>query len=202
MLSFSGAYLIGICFLHLLPELFMHDFEQTGLFLLIGFFLQLVLDYFSGGIEHGHLHLQKQTGKFPFLIFLSLSMHAFLETFPLIEINQKQGVSSFFLGLIIHKAPIAFILTFFLFKQGVKKKLIILTLILFSLFGPLGALLGNLLDAMSIYFQPFFALSIGIILHLATTILIENNEQHQIQWKKVTPLFLGVLLALSSLLFH
>ncbi|MBL4710802.1 MAG: ZIP family metal transporter, partial [Flavobacteriales bacterium] len=72
LLSFSGAYLLGICFLHLIPELFEENDSSVGLYLLIGFFLQLILDYFSGGIEHGHAHVnKKKIGRFPLLIFLS-----------------------------------------------------------------------------------------------------------------------------------
>ena len=38
LLAFSGAYLLGVSFLHLLPELFEGDTSNIGLFLLVGFF--------------------------------------------------------------------------------------------------------------------------------------------------------------------
>lgn len=203
LLSFSGAYLIGICFLHLLPELFAAENPKIGFYLMLGFFLQLILDYFSGGIEHGHIHQHsKSSNNFPWVVFLSLSLHAFLETFPLVQFTKNQDSLVYLFGLLIHKAPIAFVLAFLLFKNGLRTSSIILALIVFSLFGPLGAFFGKQFNSMEDYFQPFFAISVGIILHLATTILIENNESHSIQWKKLYPLLIGALFAFFSLLFH
>lgn len=202
-LSFSGAYLIGISFLHLLPELFVVHDHSIGLFLALGFFLQLILDYFSGGIEHGHTHLNKsKLGSFPYLVFLSLSLHAFLETLPLIEMVENRSLNSYLVGLLIHKAPISFVLTSLLLAYQLKKRTVLLALIIFSLWAPLGAYLGNYIEVSQLHFQRLFALSLGIILHLSTTILIENNDQHQIQLKKLLPLLFGVFLALMSFLIH
>lgn len=201
-LSFSGAYLLGICFLHLLPELFENASESIGIYLLIGFFLQLILDYFSGGIEHGHTHLNKdKVGTFPYVVFLSLSLHAFLEAVPLEDITNN-GISSYFYGILIHKAPISFVLISLLIAYGLKKRLIIISLIIFSALGPAGVFLGSQFSFSSAIFQNLFALSVGIILHLATTILIETNDQHLIEWKKLYPLLLGVLFALLSIIVH
>ena len=204
ILSFSAAYLLSICFLHLLPELFTDPIDvKLSFFLLLGFFLQLILDYFSGGIEHGHTHYDKrQVGKFPFVVFLSLSIHAFAETLPLVEMVDEAGIRSYLWSLLVHKAPISFVLIFLLLRYQLKKVLILISLLLFSSWGPLGAYFGSHFNVSESYFQYFFALSIGIILHLSTTILIESNEQHQIKWKKLLPLLAGILLAISSLIFH
>ena len=51
--------LICVCVLELIPSLYKMDYENTGLFILLGFFLQIILDYFSHGIEHGHVHVKK-----------------------------------------------------------------------------------------------------------------------------------------------
>lgn len=203
ILSFSGAYLIGISFLHLLPELFVVQDHTIGLFLACGFFLQLILDYFSGGIEHGHTHLNKnKIGTFPVLVFFSLSIHAFLEALPLIEMVSNRSFNSYLVGLLIHKAPISFVMTSLLFAYQLPRKIIFIALIAFSLWAPLGAFLGDYIALSQLYFQRLFALSLGIILHLSTTILIENNDQHQIHWKKLLPLILGIFLALMSFLIH
>ena len=58
-LAFSGAFLFALCILELIPSLYKMDFKNTGLFILLGFFLQIILDYFSQGIEHGHIHVKK-----------------------------------------------------------------------------------------------------------------------------------------------
>ena len=68
LISFAGAYIFTITVLHLLPEAYSGtaatptahthgDPEFTiGLFVLAGFFIQLLLEFFSQGIEHGHAH--------------------------------------------------------------------------------------------------------------------------------------------------
>ena len=48
LLTFSGAYLLAVSVLHLLPELFHHNTsEHIGLYILGGFLIQIVLEYFQ-----------------------------------------------------------------------------------------------------------------------------------------------------------
>lgn len=203
VLSFSGAYLISICFLHLLPELFENAEINYGLYVLIGFFLQLVLDYFSGGIEHGHAHIKSnKIGKFPWFVFLSLCLHAFLEAIPVNHIHNDTGLSSYLIGLIIHKGPIAFILASLLIGYKLPKLAIIMGLLLFSIIAPVGLFFGSSIVNNSDLFLKLLAISIGIILHLSTTILLETNEEHKIHWKKVIPMLLGAFLGIGTLLIH
>ena len=203
LLSFSGAYLLGICFLHLIPELFESGSESVSFYLLIGFFLQLILDYFSGGIEHGHTHVNiKKIGQFPYLVFLSLGLHAFLESFPLTELNLEMESNSYLLGLLLHKVPIAIILASLLLAYKLKNIQILIAIVIFSLMAPLGALIGSSFTSDTEVYQQFLAVSIGIILHLSTTILLEVNEEHHISTKKLIPIILGVTLALLTLVVH
>jgi zinc transporter ZupT len=198
LLAFSASYLLSICFLHLLPELFEGG-TTAGFYLLIGFFLQLVLDYFSGGIEHGHAHVnKKRLGTFPWLIFLSLCLHAFLETIPLEHLSHEHEHHSYLTGLVLHKIPISFVLTALLLGYGLKKWMVIAGLFAFSLIGAMGTLVGGMSGLLQDYAQQFLALSVGIILHLSTTILLETNEEHKIQWRKLLPMLLGMSLALLS----
>ena len=57
LLVFAGSYLFGITVIHILPELYQQSLglELIGLFVLTGFFLQQMLEYFTSGIEHGHI---------------------------------------------------------------------------------------------------------------------------------------------------
>lgn len=206
LLSFSAAFLLGVSFLHLLPEAFASSYSSTGVFILIGFFLQLALDYFSGGIEHGHLHVEKgKIGKsFPWLIVFSLCLHAFLEATPLLHLHPSSNDvhSPFLLGLLLHKIPIAIVLAALLVGYQTKKSASIIVIILFALMAPMGALLGSELQNHEEYLNPMIALSVGIILHLSTTILIETNEKHEVSWKKALPMLLGAGLSLLSVLLH
>src|SRR5687768_11372633 len=57
LLAFSGSFLLSITFLHLLPETFEELGSEAGFYLLVGFFIQLLIQRFTHGIEHGHVHL-------------------------------------------------------------------------------------------------------------------------------------------------
>ncbi|HKZ37846.1 MAG TPA: hypothetical protein VJ184_09360, partial [Chryseolinea sp.] len=58
LLVFAGSYLFAITVIHILPELYRQNLgvELIGLFVLAGFFLQQFLEYFTSGVEHGHIH--------------------------------------------------------------------------------------------------------------------------------------------------
>src|SRR5690606_9243529 len=84
LLAFSGAYLFALTVLHLFPDIFHIAGGSTGYFILIGFLLQITLDYFSKGVEHGHIHHSDQESKsFPLGIFISLYLHSMLEGLPI-----------------------------------------------------------------------------------------------------------------------
>ena len=84
LLSFSGAFLLALTLFDLLPEVYHHlDAKQTGLYIMCGILLQVILEFFSKGAEHGHVHIHKENTKFPWLLFLSLCIHSFLEGFPI-----------------------------------------------------------------------------------------------------------------------
>lgn len=200
LLSFSGSFLLSISFLHIFPELFQLSKTNLGLYLMLGFFLQLILDYFSGGIEHGHTHINhSKAGTFPILVFLSLCLHSFLEAIPLDQFEAEFHHHSLLLGLIVHKAPISFILASLLLGYGLKKRAVIFGLVLFSLSAPLGAWIGGEMVNDQDLFGKLLAISAGIILHLSTTILLESNEEHKVQWKKLLPMIAGASLALLTL---
>ena len=189
--------------MHLIPELFVGDNESLGLYILVGFFLQLTLDYFSGGIEHGHTHVNStKVGKFPILIFLSLCLHAFLESTPVNKLASSTEFLSYLSGLIIHKGPIAFILGSLLIRYKLKTSFIWFGIIGFAIAAPLGVFTGEFILVQENYSQAMLAIAIGIILHLSTTILLETNEEHKIHWKKVMPMLAGAGLGLITLAFH
>ncbi|MEO5910831.1 MAG: zinc/iron permease, partial [Pelobium sp.] len=107
ILSFSGAYLFAITILHLLPDVYAGDETHiVGLFILGGFILQILLEQFSQGIEHGHIHTHGHQQSIPWGIMLSLCLHAFLEGMPLTAKNNQELVY----GIAIHHIPAAFAL--------------------------------------------------------------------------------------------
>ena len=86
-----------------------------GICILAGVILQSVLESFSKGAEHGHIHIHTNGRTFPRLLFVSLCLHAFIEGF---SIRLDQNI---LYGIFIHKIPIAFIITTSLIRTEIKK---------------------------------------------------------------------------------
>ncbi len=194
-LSFSGAYLLSITVLILLPEVFETQKKYIGLFILFGIVLQTILEFFSKGAEHGHIHKHDFAKDIPWLIFISLSLHAFLEGIPLgLRSNQE-----LLWAIIIHKIPITIVLVVFLQKSNLPKSLIFMFILFFSLMSPLGSLLGNKIMIFAEYETQINAIIIGIFLHISTAILFESSENHKFNIKKFIAIILGFLIAFTSL---
>ena len=125
-LAFSGSFLLSITMLELLPEVFEVASKLTGVYILIGILLQICLEFFSKGAEHGHVHMDAQKHVFPWVLFFSLSIHAFLEGFPIDEHNHL------LIGVLVHKLPISIILSLFFIKAGYSKFVSLSFLVLFA----------------------------------------------------------------------
>jgi zinc transporter ZupT len=88
MLVFSGAFLLGVSALHLIPEVY-EIAPYPGLCLLAGFLVQITAESLSKGVEHGHHHAH---GKhvFPITILLGLFLHTYIEAVPLAGFDREQ----------------------------------------------------------------------------------------------------------------
>ena len=194
LLSFSGAYLLSITVLHLLPEVFESKESNIGLFILVGILLQTILEYFSKGVEHGHVHINKGVTKIPWLLFISLFIHAFIEGLPL----GNENSNTLLWAIVIHKIPISIVLIAFLFRSDLLKKYAILLIVLFALMSPLGVFLNEQLLYLQINQNKITAIVIGVFLHIATAILFESTENHQFNMKKFLAVLLGFSIAFAS----
>jgi zinc transporter ZupT len=212
-LPFSGAFLIGITFLHLLPGVYEQKLIEPGYWVLLGFFIQLMLEQLSGGVEHGHIHAHpKAPWTYAFTVMLGLSMHALMEGLPLADYESfhevhhhghSHGSNHLLLGILMHKLPEAFALGLLLQWSGFRTWVVLVCLGLFSLMSPLGALLAGSLHLGFKEVQILIAIVIGSFLHISTTILFEADtaHKHRISLLKLAAILAGVLLAVSTLFF-
>ncbi len=200
-LAFSGSFLFAISVLHLMPAVYSHDTGNIGIFVLMGFFIQIILEFFSEGIEHGHIHVHQHHSKvFPLTMMVSLCLHSFLEGMPLAyDTHGHEGHNhSLFLGIALHHLPVAFALVSMLSDSGIKKIPAVLWLALFGLMAPLGSSVsymlgeGMLMD-MTAYYDKLMAVVIGIFLHISTTILFESNNDHRFNLYKLGIILIGGL---------
>ena len=56
LLAFSGSFLLSITVMHLLPDVYESHNLSVGIFIMLGILFQIVLEFFSKGAEHGHVH--------------------------------------------------------------------------------------------------------------------------------------------------
>ena len=193
LLSFSGAYLLSVTILHLLPEVFIETNNSTriGIFILAGIVIQSVLESFSKGAEHGHIHVHSHETKFPLLLFISLCIHAFSEGIPI-----HADDTNLLWAIVVHKIPIAIVLTTFFINSKFTKRTIVIFLGVFALMSPFGVLVADEIAFISNYHSEITALIIGVFLHISTIILFESNENHKFNIQKFMAILLGILLTI------
>lgn len=223
LLAFSGAYLLSLSLMHLIPEIYRSSPDQSkiGIFILIGFFIQILLEYFSKGIEHGHIthshkthdhsshgahekthHPEELKGAFPFAVVASLCFHSFLEGMPLAPIVDKEDYfNQLLIGIVLHNIPISIVLMALLLQTTGSTKKAFAWLCVFAFMLPFGAafsylLEGNLLSGIQYYNQIILAAVVGIFLHISTTILFESSENHRFNLLKFISILLGAGLAM------
>lgn len=189
LLSFSGAFLLGVTILELLPQVFATQNQFTGLYILAGLLLQLVLEYFSKGAEHGHVHIHHHKAQFPIVLFLSLSVHALIEGFPVTSNHHVLW------GVVLHKIPIAIILAIYFTKAKLKPVFTIIFLFLFALMTPIGSLIAQTTEISIDQLKVINAIAIGVFLHVSTTILFESSKDHKFNFNKLITILLGIVLA-------
>jgi zinc transporter ZupT len=204
LLAFSGSFLLSLTVMHLLPEVYEssmhghegHDHEAMhnnpiGLYIMAGIVFQIILEYFSKGAEHGHVHVHvhEHIHKMPWLLFISLCIHALLEGMPVSHHNDLAW------GIAIHHFPIAIILTAFFINANLNRTAILLFMIAFAIMTPLGTIVSERLHFISHYFSEISAVVVGILFHISSTIIFESSEGHKFNLAKLLVIILGVIMA-------
>lgn len=206
----SGAYLLGIVFLHVFPVIHSTGSHLIGIFVLLGFAIQVSLDRFSRGIEHGHLHLHDHDLKSKTVgILVALSVHALMEGFPMPHLESlgdqvhHHHHENYVLGIILHKFPAALTLSIFLFSFFGKKLVSWLLLLIFAVMTPLGAFLAEHMVLSLEWQSRLLAIAAGSLIHISTTILYETDSKghHQLPWSKILLILLGISAAYLTELF-
>ena len=189
LLAFSGSFLLSLTVMHLLPDVYKSDNHNIGLFIMAGILFQIILEFFSKGAEHGHVHGHDTLTHIPWLLFISLCIHAFLEGFP---VGHHHNLA---IGIAIHHLPIAIILTLFFVNGKLNKKAIFVFMFTFAIMTPLGTLLSNYLPVLKDYYAEITAVVIGILFHISSTIIFESSEGHKFNIAKVSMILFGIVLA-------
>lgn len=209
LLSFSGAYLLGVVVIHLLPDVFLTTpvDSQPALFILLGFFIQLLIVQLTRGIEHGHMHLHEHlSNNYVSGVVFGLSIHAFLEGIPLAAENiSHDQVQPLFWGIFVHKFPETFALATVLFFSFSKKSTAAICILLFSFMTPLGNFVGKYLTEESLDHNISWLIAIvcGTLIHISTTIIFEaSGKAHKISIYKFLAILGGAAISLLTMHTH
>lgn len=188
LLTFSGAYFLGITVLEIFPTVYEGHSHSIGLFVLVGLLFQIVAESLSKGAEHGHIHLDKNE-QIPFGLFLGLFLHSFFEAMPIMHHRSHDLLWA----IVVHNVPISMVIYATISKLKVRMFSKVLFMVAFALAGPLGLLFGG--TVLADYQKEATAFVAGILLHIATVILFESSDNHKFKTQKMITLLLGFVLA-------
>lgn len=189
LLSFSGALLLSVLVFEFLPHVYQDYQPIIGILIMSGVLLQVLLEFMSKGAEHGHTHADEDLNKFPILLFIGLCIHSFMEGFPIVD------NAHLMIGVVLHKFPVAIVISTFLLNSSLSRTKVYLFIALFAFMTPLGSVM-NIEFITSPQIQLYIeAIVVGILLHVSTTILFESSKNHQFNWAKIISILLGIGLA-------
>ena len=189
LLAFSGSFLLSLTVMHLLPEVYESHNHNIGIFIMLGILFQIILEFFSKGAEHGHVHGHQKIDHIPWSLFISLCIHAFLEGFP---VSHHHDLA---VGIAIHHFPIAIILTMFFVNSKLNKTAIFIFMLTFAAMTPLGTVVSDFLPVLNQFYTEITAVVIGILFHISSTIIFESSEGHKFNVAKISMIVLGIVLA-------
>lgn len=200
LIAFTGGFLLSVCVVHLLPELFVVTNPDISKYILIGFFIQILLDQLSAGAEHGHLHIHAEKPWQPWIILGGLCLHSILEGLPLKGHAELHGhhPTDFMAAVTLHKVPEGLILGLLLSRLSLSRFKFGAIALLFALMTPAGSLLASIWQT-----EPdlqlsakLMALVVGLFLHLSTSILFEaRSHAHKISVTRILVIAAGILSA-------
>jgi zinc transporter ZupT len=207
--AFTGAYLLCLTFLHLLPELYHShtgDVERSdlwlGVLILAGFFTQVALDVISMGVEHGHFH--HVHGRLPTGIMGGLCLHALIEAMALGNPQTHYDPASrrlLLYSIVLHNYPVSIALLGMLLQSGIERRRALALLGIFAAMAPLGMFVSAH-TGLAAYSRQLTAIVIGIFMHISTTILFESSDIHRFNLAKLGAIVMGTSLGFLSLMLH
>ena len=188
LLAFSGAFLLGTTITSLIPSVFTNGNEDISYWILAGIIIQIMLEQLSKGAEHGHIHTSEK--RIPLTLVTGLYLHALIEGFPIHRHNDLLW------AIIIHKLPIAMLLTLAIWQTKFKFSKKVIILIGFAIMTPLGIYLNFYTPILQTYSLHITALVVGVLLHISTTILFESSENHNFNISKLLVIVIGLGLSI------
>jgi zinc transporter ZupT len=178
------------------------DHLYLGVLILAGFFVQIVLEAFTMGVEHGHAH--HVHGHLPVSVLAGLCLHAFVEALALGDPHRTYDPASrsmLLWSIVLHNYPVSIALLGMLLSSGLKESRALWFLGLFAIMAPLGVTISTF-TPLANHSRELMAVVIGIFMHISTTILFESSDGHRFNQRKTMAIVLGTALGFLSVFLH
>lgn len=209
---FGGAFLLGSCFINLVPHMYLEGFSseiggmtvKVGVAVMMGFLIQMLLERLTNGIEHGHNHSEchecEHHDEHPHHVhpvtglIVGLSIHAFLEGMPLVDCDGDihQGL---LYGIVLHNIPIALVMIGLFMSNNYSFIKSFLLLFIFAVMTPLGSICGlYLLPENEVLECMIMGMVVGILLHVSVSILFDQDH-YKFSWFKLALIIVAFIAA-------
>jgi zinc and cadmium transporter len=202
LLSFGAGVLLSAAFLHMMPTAIEALGESTGLFLLLGYLLMLVLEKFTMAHPCGEEACPNH--RLGYTALFGLSVHSIISGIALgVGLGEAEHVSvslALLAAILVHKVPETLALMGLLAGSGWNKKKILFALVVFSLMGPIGIFVGSILNLSGHWtLSSAMAVSAGTFLYIASSDLLPQlHKKMKQEWLH----FVAFLFGLASLAFE
>lgn len=209
LMGFVGAFLLSIVLVGILPHLYHENDASIAIFIMIGFFIESLLELIFG--THHHHHGEGENGHthhhatLPIGLFIALAIHSFAEGVPLTNrLGGNLGAhAGLIFGIAFHELLAAFSLVLLLRTAGIKKNILLILVIGYAIISPTGAFVGSLIPQTSdhVHVLPkLMAVAVGTILHVSMDVLGQPLHSKSKQMVKFIAIILGV--AAGFILIH
>ena len=200
VISFCAGILLGAVFFHVLPEISTVLGRQLGYSVMFGFLLIFVLEKFI--MVHPCEEGECDYHKIGIAAYIGIGFHSILEGIAIGAGTMMNLSFIIILAVAIHKFPAALALSSLLVKgKEYSKKKILLSMFIFALATPVGALVSVFVfqgvdgyivaTALGISAGTFLFISIGDLLPTV-------YEEHEKGYKNLVSLCLGTLVMILS----
>jgi len=200
VISFCAGILLGAVFFHVLPEISTVLGRQLGYSVMFGFLLIFVLEKFI--MVHPCEEGECDYHKIGIAAYIGIGFHSILDGIAIGAVTMMNLSFIIILAVTLHKFPSALALSSLLVKgKEYTKKKILLSMFIFALATPVGALVAVFIfqgvddyvvaTALGISAGTFLFISIGDLLPTV-------YEEHEKGYKNLVSLCLGTLVMILS----
>ena len=150
----------------------------------------------SSHLEHKDHIFNPTSNITPYILLIALSIHGSIEGIALGVMNSLKDCSILFTAILLHKWAESFALDISFYKSGTEKNNYIYMIFLFTLFGPLGIIIGMIFsDAGFLIKGIMLGISGGTFIYVAASEIIveEFSLSKKINIKYLWFLFGGIL---------